>query len=319
MPQLSNDLTGYAAGVATSALWTVTSVIFTGATRRLGPTVVNATRILSAVTLLAITFHLRTGDWVPDIRPWQVLLLAASGVIGLAIGDQALFTAFVDIGPRLTMLLMTTSPLLAALFGWLALGETLEPAAWLGILLTVGGVAWVVAERPAAGTGCARPHRLRGVILGVLAAAAQAGGLLLSKQGMGHGWLPREEHLDPQAATLVRVFFAALIMLPIVAARARFEQPRQAVGGYPVRPASARVGVLLSLAGGALGLYLGVWLSLVAGDRVPLGIAQTLCSLSPVFILPVARVAYGERITWRAVVGALAAVAGVALLFLPLR
>ena len=34
------------------------------------------------------------------------------------------------------------------------------------------------------------------------------------------------------------------------------------------------------------GPVLGVWLSLVAAKNAPVGVAQTLCGLSPVFILP---------------------------------
>jgi drug/metabolite transporter (DMT)-like permease len=58
-------------------------------------------------------------------------------------------------------------------------------------------------------------------------------------------------------------------------------------------------------------------MSLEAADKVPLGVAQTLCSLAPVLILPAARLVHHERISPRAVVGAFLAVAGVALLFLP--
>ena len=56
-------------------------------------------------------------------------------------------------------------------------------------------------------------------------------------------------------------------------------------------------------------------MSLVAADRAPVGVAQTLCSLAPVFLLPFAVVIHKERVSPRAVVGAVMAVAGTALLF----
>ncbi|NUQ47564.1 MAG: EamA family transporter [Phycisphaerae bacterium] len=46
-----------------------------------------------------------------------------------------------------------------------------------------------------------------------------------------------------------------------------------------------------------------------------MGVAQTLCSLTPVFILPLAHLIHREHITPRAALGALAAVAGCGLLF----
>lgn len=312
--------TGLAAGIATSVLWTGTSLLFTAAGKRIGPTVVNTLRLLLAVVLLSVTHRLLSGVWMPDANAKQVLYLAASGVIGLAIGDQALFVAFIDIGPRLSMLIMTTSPLFAAFFGWIALGEALHGVAWLGVVLTVSGIAWVVAERPPTPTVQTQQRRLRGVILSLIGAACQAGGLLLSKQGMGHGWLAAEDRLDPQAATLVRMVFAGAVMVPVMMLR---RKPMLRNGGSP-EPSLGRsdgadrlrMGLLYTAIGAIVGPFLGVWMSLVAGDRAPLGIAQTLCSLSPIMLLPIAAAFHKERITGRTVLGVLIAVFGAALLFI---
>ena len=72
-----------------------------------------------------------------------------------------------------------------------------------------------------------------------------------------------------------------------------------------------------SSAGAIAGPFLGVWMSLVAADRAPVGVAQTLCSLTPVFILPVLMLLHKERISARAALGAAVAVLGTALLFVP--
>lgn len=307
---------GAAAGLATSALWTATSLFFTAAGRRLGPTVVNIIRIWFAVLLLGITHRLLSGQWIPDALAGQVVFLALSGVIGLTIGDQALFTAFVDIGPRMALLIMTLSPLLAALLGWIVLGETLGATAWLGMAMTIGGVGWVVAERqPTARIG-QTARRARGILLALIGAVCQAGGLLLSKQGMGHGWLDKSQHMNPQAATFVRMAFAALGTLPIAAyyiyrARARGRSLRHPRG----RPSPWRSGLLFTGCGAVVGPFLGVWMSLVASDRAPLGVAQTLCSLGPIIILPCVWIIHKESIGIRAIVGAVMAVSGAALLF----
>lgn len=307
---------GPAAGVATSVLWTLTTVWFTAASRRVGPTLVNTSRILLALVLHAITHWLIMRSWLPDLLPGQIVFLALSGVIGLAIGDQALFTAFVRIGPRLSTLIMTTAPLFAALFGWVALGERLGGVALFGIALTVGGVIWVVLERPV-GAATVYPASLRmsGILLAILAAACQAGGLLLSKQGIGHGWLPEAEHVRPQTATLVRMFFALLGVLPIYVAQRYRERKRREAGIVPPYSGSATVGMMLVACGCVAGPYLGVWMSLVAADRTFVGVAQTLCSFPPIFILPFTVFLYKERISVRAVLGAVIAVAGGALLF----
>lgn len=307
---------GYFAGIFTSALWMATSLLFTEASRRLGVTVVNFLRLLLAVGLLGLTHRLVAGVWVPDVEARQVVLLGTSGIVGLAIGDQALIHSFVLVGPRIATLIMTTSPLLAALLGWVFLGERMGGLAWLGIATTLAGVGWVVTDRKASVATESGRDWYRGLFLAGVGSACQAVGLLLSKQGMGHGWLDRDCHLDPQAATLIRVIFAAGFMLPFVFL-GRGKRPPDRMNGSKARVSSHLVaGLAFAAIGTVTGPYLGVWMSLVATDRAPLGIAQTLCSLTPIFVLPAVRIIYGEAIGPRAVLGACVAVGGVGFLFL---
>jgi len=316
MHEFVDTYAGYLAGLATSLLWTCTSLVFTAAGRRLGVTFVNGGRILLAILLLATTLRLTAGSWWPPVQMRQVALLGASGIIGLAIGDQALLTSFLDIGPRRASLIMTAAPLFAALFGWVALNERLSVTAWLGIVATVGGVAWVIAERRESEFGAHPPRAARGYGLALLAAACQAGGLLLSKEGMGHGWLLREQMLSPQPAALVRMTFAGAVMVPLLGMRIWREMQRRRAGLPRQTQGSRTAGVVLTTIGAVAGPYLGVWMSLIASDRAPLGIAQTFCSLTPIFILPFAAKMHGERITARSALGASVAVAGLGLLFL---
>lgn len=308
---------GHLAGISTSILWVATSLFFTAGGKRLGPTAVNALRIALAVIFLGLTHRLLSHQWIPDLSGRQAALLAASGFIGLSIGDGALFRAFVDIGPRLSILIMTTSPLFAAALGWVFLDEALPLSAIGAILLTVCGIAWAVLERPAsAPTDIDSTRRTRGILLAFVGSICQAIGLLLSKQGMGHGWLPTEEHINPQAATLVRMSFAAIGVTPMLILSLRKQRRRRLDGLASDRSGSIGAGLAFTACGAIAGPFLGVWFSLIAADRAPVGIAMTLCSLTPVFILPVVALVYREKISFRAAAGAMIAVAGVILLFL---
>lgn len=322
LKQVPDAAIGAAAGIATSVLWTGTSLLFTAAAKRIGSLVVNTARICIAVVLLGITHRLLAGAWLPDVNSRQVLYLGVSGLLGLAIGDQALFTAYVDIGPRLAMLVMTSAPLFAALFGWAQLGEKPEPLDWLGIAVTLIGIVWVISEKPRVvlprgATGLVSTHRARGLTLAFIATACQAGGFVLSKVGIGHGWLPRAEHLSPQAASLVRMFFAALCMTPVLILHGLGTRPQRAAGCATKAQVNMMAALLFTFGGAVFGPFLGMWMSLVAGDRIPLGVAQTLLSLPPVLILPFAYWLHKEHIGFRAIAGAVLAVIGVAILSLP--
>jgi drug/metabolite transporter (DMT)-like permease len=74
---------------------------------------------------------------------------------------------------------------------------------------------------------------------------------------------------------------------------------------------------MLGVLGGAvLGPFLGVGLSLIAIQHAYIGIASTLMALPPIFLIPLSRWFFKEKITPRAVIGTLIALGGVALLFL---
>lgn len=304
---------GFAAGLVTSLLWALTSLCFAAGGRRIGPTLVNGLRLYVAIVLLTGMAWLTTGDLIPVINDRQFILLAASALVGIVIGDQALFTAFVDIGPRLSLLMMSTAPIWAAVLGWIALGEALAWPAVLGISVTIAGVGWVILERPTMKADeREHPHRVRGIILALVGSMCQGGGMMLSKAGMGHGWLDADAHLAPLPATQVRIAVAIVCMTPVLIARWRFQASRKAL---PIPPRTLKFGLLFTALGAFVGPFLGMWMSLVTADLTPVAVAQTLCSLAPVMILPM--VAWqGDRVSRRAVLGALVAVFGVALLAL---
>ena len=194
---------GEIAAVVTSICWSLNSIQFTLAGRRVGSEVVNRVRLVLAVLYLSLAHLLLHGElWPVHAEPFRWGWLGLSGVIGLVIGDACLFQAFLFIGPRRAMLLMTLVPVISTLLAWGWLGETLRPAEVGAVLLTVGGIAWVVAERqrdPARRMPAQRErHYALGVLLGLGGAMGQALGLVTSKQGLNGGF-------PPLSATVIRM------------------------------------------------------------------------------------------------------------------
>lgn len=316
---MTNEQIGAIAGLGASLGWLFTSIFFTAAGRRIGPTAVNGLRLVFAVAFLSAMHMIVYGTFWPTGLPAQFVYLALSGLIGLVIGDQLLYTAFIDIGPRLTLLLLTTTPIFAAFLGLVFLSESLGIVEILAVIITLAGVAWVISERK--GTSADRavhPHVVRGVLFALFAAACQAIGAWLSKQGMGHGVTSTDEYMDPLSATTVRMAFALVLIIPLMLIHVRRKRRQWREGDAKARTHEGTLagGIGFTLLGAICGPFLGVWASLIAYDRAPLGVAQTMCGLSPVLILPLIPIIYRERLTWRAIIGAIVAVAGTALLFL---
>jgi drug/metabolite transporter (DMT)-like permease len=297
---LGGGIGGEVAAVVAAALFGLSSTFFTLAGRRLGPSTVNRARLLLASAVAAGLHWVARGEPLPldaTSRAW--LWLGVSGVIGLALGDASLFQAYVRIGPALSMLIFSTTPVFTTLLGYAVLGERLTALEGLGIAVTLIGIAWVVSEprrREFHGAGGYRA----GILLAAGGALGQALGLLTAKMGLAEGVSAQSANLIRLLAAAVALWIAALLIGSAGRTHSAFrEDPRAS---------------LFTLAGTAAGPLLGVTLSLVAIGRAPLGIASTLMGLTPIFLLPIARLVFSEPITYRAVLGTFIALTGATIL-----
>ena len=307
---------GELSAIAAAACWVVTAMVLAAAGRQVGATVVNATRIWLALLILLIVHRLLIGEWWPQMTTMSWWCLGASGVIGLTIGDQFLYRALVDAGPRISTLVMTVAPALTALLAWPVLDEPMTWLAITGMLLTLGGIAWVVVERGQDTTGRTYPNPARGIVFSLLGGAGQAIGLVLAKLGMGE--FGAADSVGPWSATLVRMLFGgigATVLFVMLCAGWFTESDAQEDPEQSTSLSRSKVFTCI-LIGAIFGPVLGVWLGLVSIERIDAGVAATLMSLSPIFILPVARIVEREHISIRAVFGAVLAVIGVAVLVL---
>jgi drug/metabolite transporter (DMT)-like permease len=307
---------GELAALGTAFCWTITSMSFEAAGRRVGSLPVNLIRLVIALALLAVFGLITRGLPLPsDASPRAWFWLGLSGLVGFSIGDLCLFRAFVLIGARLSMLVFALTPIMTATFGFAFLGERLSWLDGLGMALTIGGVTWVVSERgsrdsiptgsapqpgPQPRSPVAAHSKTRGILLGLGGSAGQAAGLVLSKHGMGT--------YDPFASTQIRVMAGILGFVLIFTFFGGWGRVRSAL-----RHGAAMARISL---GATFGPFLGVSLSLIAIQNTATGVAATIFSLVPVIIIVPAVLVFKERVSARAVWGAVVAVVGVALLFL---
>lgn len=294
---------GELAALGTAVCWTFTAVFFAASGKRIGSAMVNRSRLIFALLLLSTSHYFLQGSLFPwHAEPFRWFWLTISSVLGLVIGDSMLFYAFVLIGPRLGTLLMSTVPIISALFGWLLFGELLVPLEWLAVLLSVSGVAWVVTERqPGLSVNESRDYK-RGLLFALGGAVGQVANLVTARYGLVGGF-------PTLSATLIRIFVAVIILWGMAVAQGKVQATVQS---WRQRE------VLLPLLGGSIaGPFLGIWLSLIAITMTRLGIASTLMALPPVLLIPVEYVLTKKRVSNRGIAGTMVALLGVALLFLP--
>jgi drug/metabolite transporter (DMT)-like permease len=292
--------TGEWAAIGTAVAWTLSSLIWTAAGKRIGALATSFLRLVIAGGFLAVYGRLARDLWLPSDAGSEVwLFLGLSGFCGFFVADLCLFKAFVLIGPRLTLLVQSLAPPLTALGSWLFLREGLSTLDCLGMAVTLCGVSWVILGRTPASSAAATPAVLRqGLLLALIGAVAQAFGFVFSKQGIGQ--------YDAMAGTFIRVLVALVGFSLLITLTRRWPPVLSAVRN--------RGAMAIAVVGSIVGPVVGVALSLEAVRHCHAGVAATIINTTPVLILPCAAVIYRERISLRSAGGALLAVLGVALL-----
>ncbi len=295
-------------GVAFS--WTATALLSEFGSKRLGNLTLNVLRMAMALLFSLVLFGVVTGNPLPagastEACGWMLL----SGLVGYVIGDFCLFQCYIIIGSRYGQLFMTLAPLAAALMAWITLGQQMKAISIVAMLVTLAGISISVLGR-------GEHHKvslrlpLNGVLFAMGAAICQGVGLVLSKIGMNHFEAVEgvPEWLVPFSANFYRCI-AGLVGFSLLH---YFRD-----GIRPLRDAlHDRKGLSAATATTIFGPFMGVGFSLMAVQYTAAGIASTLMAMTPIIILLPSRWLFHQKITWRAVLGAIISVIGVSLFFL---
>lgn len=297
---------GELAALLTAVFWTVTALAFESASKKVGSLSVNLLRLGMAFVFLSVYAWIYRGMALPfDAGRHQWLWLSLSGLVGFVLGDLFLFQSYVVIGSRISMLIMSLAPPMAAAIGWLTMGETLTIKQGIAMFVVLVGIALVVLERqPADGNGNGRKMQFSypksGLLLAFGGALGQAGGLVLSKYGMaGYDVVPSVQ---------IRVITGIVGFTLFFALTRKWQNLRDALkNGKAMRRLSI---------GAFFGPFLGVSFSLLAVKYTSTGVASALMSIVPVLIIAPAAIIFKEKITTKELIGAIITVIGVGIFFL---
>ena len=286
---------GEIASLGAAASWAIGLSLFRGEVRAIGAMPVNLFKGvlgMAMFALCAVALDVPLGG-----RQAQLMLLA-SGLLGLALGDTLLFVALGELGAHRAALFGSLGPVMTAIGGWALLDERLTPWESAGIVLASAGVAMVVYFRGSHAED-GRPSK-RGVACGIASALCQAGGVLLSKEAM------TEVHFLGAAG--MRLFAANLALIGVLAYRRRLGSAVRLMfeGRRPLRMARATF----------FATFLGLGLMQLGIAETESAVANALHSTTPLFTLPIGIFVLRERIGALAIFGSLVAVGGVFLLLL---
>lgn len=257
---------------------------------------------MAMVFVMLALYALVAGGW-STINADNLPVLVLSGIIGILIGDTALFLTLNRLGPRRTAVLFSLNAPMATGLAWLFLSEELQAVAVIGIVLVMIGVVLAIVYGKRRGQihqfEQVRGSLSLGIVFGLMAALCQATASLMVRPVMESG-------ADPIAASAVRVGVAALgltflLFLPIKQIKSQQRLSMRDLG--------------MTAVSGFLGMGVGMTLILFALIGGEVGIVATLSATTPAIVLPILWMQTKERPAFGAWLGAFLVVVGSAFIF----
>ncbi len=266
----------------------------------------NFWRILLATVVLGLWAH-TFGQGLRG-RAFPIFLL--SGCVGFGLGDLALYHAFPRIGSRLSILLVhcLAAPF-AAVVEWLWLGNRLTVPQSICAIAILAGVCLALA--PGRHLQVTRESLIAGIAFGVFAAIGQASGAVLSRKAYEVARAAGQT-IDGMTAAYQRILAGlavAIVSLVFLRNRSGAEETEAESESKAGRPRWRRAWpwvVSNGLAGPALGVSCYQW----ALATTPTGIVLPIIAITPLMVMPLARITEGDRPTRRSLIGGVIAVIG---------
>ncbi len=295
-------IVGELMAILTAGCFATVSTVWSFVGKRIGSNTVTHMRLWLAIPPLLLVHFLFTGFVFPvQISTETMLLFSISGLLGFTIADLFIFRALTLIGVRETLVILTLAPIFGAVISWFALSEVLTLMQISGILITTGGVMWVIHEEKMNNRRNQVEKKSNlGVPFALAGALAQALANILSKAAI-------VDAVHPISGTYLRII-AGLAGLII------FSLCRKSFISDFKKMRYIKLTALLAAAA-AMGPILGVLLSLYALRVAPVGVVTALIQVSPIMLLPFDYFVLKKTITLKVVIGTFVAIGGAAILF----
>lgn len=292
------DYFGAVMGLAAAACWAVASVWYVRVPMGAGA-LTTCKNVLATACMLAVlwTYSLIQGTPMFQASSTSWWDISLSGVIGLCIADIAYFRSIQILGARRGLTLTLLTPPTTALLAQIWLGDVLSVWTWCWIALTLLGVGIVMRQRTSRNVDQEhRPGSTRwGVCCALMGIGTMAVGAVVMKSGL--------TNVAAIEGTCIRLLAASGFGICLSMVMGHYAEIVTVL-----RNPDARKNICTAT---LVGTVMGVCLMLTAYKYCETGVAATLTSTTPLFVIPVVYFAYREKISSLAIVGAAVAFGGV--------
>lgn len=275
--------------------WVGSSVFLERASKETGTLAVNLIRLIIALLFLGVITYVKRGLVLPlDVTKESLKFLSISGLFGLFLGDFFLYKSYIKIGPRITLLVMTFSPVAVSILSFFILGEKIEGFKVLGMLLTIIGIAIVILKKKND-----KEFSKVGFIYALLAMLGESLGIIFTRLG--------SIEYDSFATIQVRTIPAILAFIVYISLKKEWSNIKEGIVNK-----KGMIYIVL----GTIVATLGVTALVEAMKYANVGIVSTLAATSPILIIPISIIFFKEKVSILEGIGALISFVGITIFFI---
>ena len=286
---------GESLALAAAFGWVGSSVFLERASKETGTLAVNLIRVVIAMLFLGVITYVKRGLVLPlDVTKESFKFLSISGLFGLFLGDFFLYKSYIKIGPRITLLVMTFSPIAVSILSFFILGEKIEGFKVLGMLLTIIGIAIVILKKKND-----KEFSKVGFIYALLAMLGESLGIVFTRLG--------SIDYDSFATIQVRTIPAILAFIVYISLKKEWSNIKEGILNK-----KGMIYIVL----GTIVATLGVTALVEAMKYANVGIVSTLAATSPILIIPISIIFFKEKVSILEGIGALISFVGITIFFI---
>jgi len=288
---------GHALALITAFCWAQNSIMWGYLGKNIGSNATAHMRMWIAVPLMLVLAYMTEGVFHCQGRTWFFLL--ASGSLGYFVTDLLMFRAYITIGARQSMAIMTLSPVFSAVLSFFLFHQKLSVLQIIALAVIISSV--IVLTINSAKDQKGGGEQKQGLLFAVLGALFQAVSLILSKYAL--------DEIGPISTNAIRSIggLASLFLFAVFRGKAKAE-----FSAYRHKPKF----FLILVAGSLLGPIIGMSCEMKAFTLAPVGTVSALAQTSPLILLFQDKLIFHNKIGLSNAIATLSCIAGITLLFI---
>lgn len=293
---------GESLAILTAVSWAVSSLIFEKVSKQMNPQVANFLRVTIGTIMIGfVCLFTERHMFLPfDVPTKDLKIIFLSGFIGMFIGDLFLFKAYINIGARVTMVIMTLSPIVVSIIDFIFLGVTLSYLQIFAIFITCTGVLIVILNpTKKKNKNQHLPLSIKGLIFAFLATLGQSLGVILTKLG--------SSSYDSLGTSQIRLFSAIICFGIFILIEKK---------GSEVITTLKNIKTFSFVSAGTFFSVFGIAALVEAFKHTNASIASTLSSTSPILMIPISIFFFKEKVKFSEIIGVVISIIGISIFFL---